>query len=130
RRSEQHVWLEGARKLDQTARLLRRLVVEQKYVRARLDSVAQVALARDLDLDLVQVADGFPGALDRRRHAARQRDVVVLDEHAVVQAEAVVARAARQDRVLLKHAEARSGLSRVNYLRARALDGADELARQ
>ena len=74
--------------------------------------------------------DGLARALDRRRHAARERDVVVLDQHAVVEPEAVVARAAGRDRVLLKHAQARRSLARVNDLRVRALDGLDEAARE
>src|SRR5437588_12901286 len=53
RRFEQHARRERARNLDQAARLLRRLVVQEEYVSARLDGVAQVALARDLDLNLV-----------------------------------------------------------------------------
>ena len=44
---------------------------------------------------------GGPRALDRRADAAGDRDVVVLDQHAVVEAEAVVAAAAGAHGVLL-----------------------------
>ena len=63
RRFEQESGLQPARDLDEAARLLGRLVVDEEDVRAGLDGVAQVALARDLDLDLVQVADGLARAL-------------------------------------------------------------------
>ena len=48
----------------------------------------------DLELDLDQMADAGARALDRRRDAAGERDVVVLDQHRVVEAETVVDAAA------------------------------------
>src|SRR2546423_6088431 len=56
RRFEQHAGFKLPGDFDESARLLRRLVVQKEYVRPGLDGVAQVALLRDLDLDLVQVA--------------------------------------------------------------------------
>ena len=76
------------------------------------------------------MTDRFARTLDCRRDASRQRDVIAFDKHAVIEAETMITRAARNDSVLFQHPQARCGLSRVNNLRARALDGADELARQ
>ena len=55
-----------------------------------------------------------------RRHAAGRGDVVFLDQHRVVQADAVVGAAAGAHRVLLRQAQARQRLARVDDLRARA----------
>ena len=47
---------------------------------------------------------------------AGRDDVVVLDHHGVIEAEAVIAAAARGDRILLQHAQARRGLAGANDL--------------
>ena len=60
---------------------------------------------------------------ERRGDAAGRRDMVVLDQHRVVQAEAVVPAAADADRVLLEETEPGRGLARVGHRRARAGHG-------
>ena len=69
-------------------------------------------------------------AFDRRADAARERDVVIFYQHAVVESEAVIAPAAGLHRVLLQHTQARRRLARIHDLRARAFDRFDKLARQ
>src|SRR5437763_6067902 len=76
------------------------------------------------------MTDRFARTLDCRRDASRQRDVIALDKHAVIEAETMITRAARNHSVLFQHPQARCGLARVNNLRARAFDGADKCARQ
>ena len=62
---------------------------------SKLSASAELLQGVDLDLDFDHVASRRPGALDCRPDAARDRDVVVLDENAVVEAEAMVCRRRR-----------------------------------
>ena len=79
----------------------------------RRKRLAQLAEVGDLDLDLDEMAGEFAGALDRKRHPAGDRNVVVLDEDGVVEAEAVVGAAAATDRIFVESAQARNGLARA-----------------
>ena len=56
--------------------------------------------------------------------------MVVLDEHARAQVEAVVARPAHAHRIFLQQAEARRGFARVRDAQAGAGGGVDERTRQ
>ena len=62
--------------------------------------------------------------------AARRRDVVVLDEHRVEQAEPMVGAAARTHRVFLEGAQAGRGLPGADDFRARARHRLDETVRR
>ena len=68
-----------------------------------------------------------PGAAacSTARDAAGRGDVVFLDQHGVVQADAVVGAAAHAHRVLLRQAQAGQRLAGVHDLRARAAHGLD-----
>jgi hypothetical protein len=55
-----------------------------------------------LDLDPGARGQIAAGEGKRLRDSARRADVVLLDQHGVVEPDAVVARAARADRVLLR----------------------------
>ena len=66
----------------------------------------------------------------RRADAARRRDVVFLDQDAVVEREPLVRAAADAHRVLLRQAQAGQRLARVEDARARAFDRIDETARR
>ena len=87
-------------------------VVEQHRVGlARGEHFFQLSEAVDLDLDLDEMPDRGPRLLERRLHAAGDRDVVVLDQHRVVEAEAVIEAAAAAHRVFLERAQPRRGLA-------------------
>ena len=62
----------------------------------------------------------------RRADAARRRDVIFLDQDAVVEREPLVRAAAHAHRVLLREPQAGQRLSRVEDARARAFDRIDE----
>src|SRR5262245_23551390 len=72
------------------AELFGQHVVEQHRIDAGSERLLQLGERIDLDLDLDQVADAAARAPDGRLDAAGRRNVVVLDEHRVVEAEAVV----------------------------------------
>src|SRR5213596_1672504 len=69
-------------------------------------------------------------ALDCKGDRAAYADVVVLDEHAVVQAQPVVARSAQLRGVLLQRAQARRRFARVDQHRPRPRDALDVLRRE
>ena len=54
---------------------------------------------------------------------ARQRNMIVLDEHGVIQTKAVVAATAHTHRIFLQRAQAGHGLARAGHARAERLDG-------
>ncbi len=70
-----------------------------------------------------------PRALDRGAHAAGDGDVVVLDQHGVIQAEPVVRSAADPHRVFLREPQPRHGLAGAAHLRPGAGDGVGDAAR-
>lgn len=63
---------------------------------------------------------------DRFRHGARGRDMVFLDQHPTVEAQAMVAPTADANRILLDDAEPRMRFASVYNLRVSARDGIDE----
>ena len=65
------------------------------------------------DLDHLRAAAVPQGALQRRHHAARERNVVVLDQHAVAEIEPMVGAAAAAHRPLVEHAQSGRGLARI-----------------
>ena len=98
-------------------------VVEQHDVGAGLERLRQLVERRHFDLDPQRVRRPCLASIDGVRHAIRAADgrqVVVLDQHAVGQPEAVVVPAAVTDRRLLQRAQTRCRLSRVHDARLRA----------
>ena len=85
--------------------------------------VLKLGQAVDLDLDLHQVAGGRPGAAHSLGDRAAGRDVVVLDQDRVIEAEAVIDPAAATHRVFLQRAQAGRGLAGIDDPRARAFHG-------
>ena len=71
----------------------------------------------DLQLDLDEMPGMGARPLKRRADPAGQRDVVVLDQHRVVEAEAVVGAAAQPHRLLFEDAQAGGGLAGADDLR-------------
>ena len=107
--------------------LRQRHVVEQQDVGAGLERGADVVERLALDLDRHAVALCAAHGLG---DAAAEPQVVVLDQDAVVQAEAMVRAAAAAHGELLQRAQARRRLARVEDRRAGAGDGVDVPARQ
>ena len=81
-------------------------VVEQHGVGADLEQLVELLERVDLHLDLHQVADPGPHPPHGLGDRAGQDEVVVLDQHGVVEAEAVVGATAGPHRVLLQHPQA------------------------
>ena len=80
----------------------------------------------DLDLDLHEMAGHRLRAFQHRADAARDRDVVVLDQDRVVEAEAMVEAAAAAHGIFLDRPQPRRGLARAADAQLRALDAAHE----
>ena len=93
---------------------------------SKLNASASCLQRVDFDLDFDHVASRRPCALDCRPDAARDREVVVLDENAVVEAEAMVRPAARAHGVFLDRAQAGKRLADVDDARLRATHGLDD----
>ena len=79
----------GVARRDRGAQLLEAHVVEQQAVGAGVERLGDLGGVAALDLDLA-LGIGLTGAPDRSGQAARERDVVLLDQDRVVQAHAVV----------------------------------------
>ena len=105
-------------------------VVEQNHVGPRLERFRHLLERVAFDLDLRQYGNARAGALDGKGDRAAHADVIVLDEHAVVQAQPVVARSAQLRGVLLQRAQARSRFARVDQHRPRPRDALDVLRRE
>ena len=95
-----------------------------------VEHLAQLIERIDLDLDLDQMAGDGLGALEHRADAAGDRDVVVLDQDRVIEAEAVIEAAAAAHGVFLERAQPRRGLARAADARAVAGGAADEFMRR
>ena len=75
----------------------------------------------DLRPDLIDLVDLHDDALHARRHraahsladAARHRDMIVLDHRCVIEAHAMIGRAALAGRIFLQHAQAGDGLAGI-----------------
>ena len=99
-------------------------IVEQQAVGAGVERFFDLLDAVDLDLHLQAGVRGLRGA-HRGADAAGDRDVIVLDQHAVVEPHPVVVRAAHASRIFLERAKAGDGLARVEQRRAGAGDRVD-----
>ena len=103
-------------------------IVDQHHVgNSNIEHFSQLLERIDLDLDLDQMPSGLLGAREHRRDAAGHRDVVVLDQHRVVEAEAVIVAAAATHRVFFQRAQSRRGLARANDARLGMRDAGHEL---
>src|SRR5215472_8235176 len=77
-----------------------------------------------LDLDLEQVGSHAAGGRDCRCNASCGLDVIVLNENAIAQAEAVIVTATGAYGVFFQDAQPGCRLTRIQGARSRALDGA------
>ena len=98
-------------------------VVEQHHACTRVEGFCQLGQGFDLDFNKA----GGGGYLGRTRqhlgHATGRRDVVFLDQHRVIQANAVVGAAAGAHRVFLRQPQAGQGFAGVHNVGRRAFDG-------
>ena len=98
--------------LDRRAHVLGAHVVEQRDIGAAcLEHLAQLIERIDLDFDLHQMPGDSLRAGEHGRDAARDCDVVVLDQNRVVETEAVIEAAAATHRIFLQRAQPRRGLA-------------------
>ncbi len=93
-------------------------VVEHDDVGFACEGLFDAGEVFDLDFDLGHMGGVGMGAVEGCLDAASHLDVVVLDEHGIVEAEAVVGSAADFDGVLVEQAQAWRGLARVDKLGA------------
>ena len=107
-----------------------RHVIQQDHVGAALHRVAHLLLVFALHLDTQQVRGMLARPQDRRTHASRRRNMVVLYQYAVVQPGAMIAPATHAHGVLLQRAQPRRRLARVHNLRPCVLDRRDTARRQ
>ena len=91
-------------------------IVEQHGVDADFERLGELVERVDFELDLDEMAGMGAGAFERRPDAAGQRDVVVLDQHRVVEAEAVIGAAAEPHRLLFEDAQAGGRLAGADDL--------------
>ena len=98
-------------------------VVEQHRIDAEHQRLAQLRKRIDFEFDLDEMPDRRARALDRRPDPAGDRNVVVLDEHRIVEAEAVIAAASHAHRVFLQSPQARQRLARAGDARLVLPDG-------
>ena len=115
---------------DRAAQGLGVHVVEQHRIDAGVERLVELVERVDLELDLDQVAGMRRARSSAGAHAAGQRDVVVLDQHRVVEPEAVIGAAAEPHRVLFEGAQSRRGLAGADDPRLVAGDRVDQRARR
>ncbi len=97
---------------------------------ASVQHLAQLLERIDLDLNLDEMAGGGLRALEHRANAAGDGNVVVFNQHGVIQPETVVETAAATNRVFFERAQARRRLAGTADARTRAGDTAHELVRR
>ena len=83
-----------------------------------------------LHFDLGQDGRADTGAFDRGTDAAANGDVVVLDQHTIVQTQTVITRPAHLRRMLFQRTQAGQGFTRIDQYSACALDALDILRGQ
>src|SRR5207237_6998447 len=82
----------------------------------------------DLELDLDEVTGTGARPFERRADPAGERDMVVLDQHRIVEAEAVIGAAAKAHRLFFEDAQARRRLAGADDLGLVARDRIDQRA--
>src|SRR5262245_39902378 len=115
--------------LDRLLNYLGSHIVEQQNVGSRVESFFDLFERGDLDFDLMQMSRDLARAVDGAGDATHHRQVIVLDQDAVIESQAVVASAADRHGVFFKHSQSGSRLARVHDLRFRSRDGLNVLAR-
>src|SRR6516165_12820967 len=85
-------------------------VVEEYGVDPDFEPLGELVEGVDLELDFDEMPGMLPRSFERLAHPACERNMVVLNQHRVVEPEAVVGAAAKADRVLFECAQARRGL--------------------
>ncbi len=80
-------------------------IVEQYRVYTVIERLAQLIERIDFEFDLDQVADAGFRPLQRLGYAAGDGDVIVLDQHGIVEAEPVIAATANADRIFFDGAQ-------------------------
>ena len=116
--------------LDGSADFSRRHVVEQDGFGAVREGFFELLRGADLDLHALAGLALLEGALEDRGNAAAERDVIVLDENAGGEIDAVIGASAAEDRVFFKGAHAGDGFARVEHAGVRALNRVGKLARE
>ncbi|BAF58407.1 hypothetical protein PTH_0227 [Pelotomaculum thermopropionicum SI] len=89
-------------------------VVQHDDVGPGLQGLFYPSQVLHFNLNPGRVGSAPPRRLHRRPDPAGRFDVVVLDQHGIVKAEAVIVPAAHPDRVFFKHPEARRGFSGIH----------------
>jgi len=89
---------------DGLANQLRSHIVEKKYIGPRGERFVDLGDGRDLDLDLVKVAAGLAGPFDRLNHSAGEGEMVVLDQHSIIESKPMIGPAANRHGVLFEQA--------------------------
>src|SRR6266849_7190957 len=99
-------------------------VVEQDDICTGCQGLVYFHQCFALDFDLEQVGSQAASGIDGCCDAPGRLDVVVLDENAIAQAEAVIVTAARPYSILLQAAQTWRRLARIKDARPCAFDGA------
>ena len=105
-------------------------VVEQNGFGAVGESFVEFLRGAHLDLHALRRLALRERALEDRRDAAAESDVVVLDENAGGEIDAMIGSAAAEDGVFFEGAQAGDGLARVEDAGVGALDGVSVFARE
>ena len=105
-------------------------VVEQHRVDRFFERSAQLIESVDLHFDFHHVTGARAHRGHRGPNRSGQREVVVFDQHCVVQAEAMVRPSAAAHGVFLEHAQTGRRFTRVGHARVRSGDQGDEFARR
>ena len=114
--------------LDRLAHILNAHVVEQDRLRPVLQRLLQFFERPHFNLDRLPAAPVVEGALQRRNRAPGQRNVIVLDQHAVGEIQPVILAAAAAHRVFVNHAQPRRRLAGIENPNARTLHRIHKLA--
>ncbi len=101
-------WL--ADEIDLYRGLLRRQVVQQQPRRSQFERFFDLGARADFDFDRLT---GRLGPFDRLAHASREANMIVLDQHRVVQTHAMIHDAAGRRCHLFEHSQAGRGLAGV-----------------
>ena len=108
--------------LDGAANLGGRHVVEEDGLGAVGESFFKLPRGAHLDLHALTGLALLERALEHRRDAAAERDVIVLDENAGGEIDAVIGSPAAEDGVFFKGPHAGDGFARVEHAGAGALN--------
>ena len=106
-----------------SAQIVQTHVVQQHHIHTQRQRHIQLRQRVHLQLNLDHMAHARPRPAHGCSQISGQGNVVVLDEHGIIQTKAVIAAAAHAHRVLLQRTQARHGLARASHAGAKGLDG-------